>query len=91
MKLFNSIPYTFEEKDFHIRIYYNESSINVAAFQNGYPINGYRFQVKLPKKSDAEKVLEQHSVPYLVKMCKDAIQLKKWDSLSEVIDKTASA
>jgi hypothetical protein len=91
MKLFTSIPYTFEEKDFEIRIYYKESIINVTTFQSDYPSNGYRFQVKLPKKCDAEKVLERYPVPELVEMCKDTIQRKKWQSLSEVINESLSA
>ena len=50
MELFDSIPYTFEKIDFEIRIYYDDVTINVVAFLNGYPANGYRYQVKIPKK-----------------------------------------
>lgn len=91
MNIFNSIPYTFEEKDFEIRIYYDEASINVAAFLIGYPVNGYRFQVKIPKKCDAEKVLEKYPVPDLVEMCKDKIKEKNWERLSKVINDSLSA
>ena len=41
MELFESIPYMFEEESFDIRIYYDDATINVLAFLNGYPANGY--------------------------------------------------
>ena len=49
MELFNSIPHTFEEEGFKIRIYYDDATINFVAFLNGYPANGYRYQLKIPK------------------------------------------
>jgi hypothetical protein len=90
MKLYTSIPYTFEEKDFEIRIYYDEACINVVAFLSGHPANGYRFQAKIPKQCDAEKVLEKYPVPDLVEMCKDTIKEKKWEHLSQVVNEATS-
>ena len=88
MELFDSIPYTFEKKDFEIRIYYNDVTINVVAFLNGYPANGYRYQVKIPKKCDAKKVLENSPVPELVETCKNDIKENKWEELLKIIQES---
>lgn len=85
MELFESIPFTFEEKDFEIRIYYNDVTINVVAFLRDYPANGYRYQVKIPKGCDAKKVLEKYPVPELIETCKNNIREKKWDELQKII------
>ena len=85
MTLFESIPYTIGEKDFEIRIYYDETSINVAAFLLGYPANGYRFKITVPKKCDVKMVLEKYPVPDLVEICKKKIQENHWDSFSKII------
>ena len=45
MELFNSIPFAFKEENYDIRIYYDDVTINVVAFLNGYRANGYRYQV----------------------------------------------
>ena len=88
MELFDSIPFTFEEKDFEIRIYYNEVTINVVAFFRNYPTNGYRYQVKIPKACDAKKVLEEYPVPELIETCKNDIKEKKWNKLQKIIHKS---
>jgi len=85
VELFDSIPYTSEKKDFEIRIYYDDMTINVVAFLNGYPANGYRYQVKIPKGCDPKKVLEKYPVLELVEICKNHIKEKKWDRLSKIL------
>ena len=87
MDLFDSIPYTFGEQNFEIRLYYNDTIINVVAFLRGYPANGYRYQVKIPKGCDAKGVLEEHPVPELVEACKRDIKENKWDKLQKIIHK----
>jgi len=81
MDLFNSIPVTFEGTDYEIRILYDDTTINVVAFLNGHPVNGYRYQVKVPKESSVKKILENHPVPELVQYCKNDIEEKRWDTL----------
>lgn len=88
MELFDSIPYNFEKEDFEIRIFYDAATINVVAFLKGYPANGYRYQVKIPKRFDAKKVLENFPVPELVETCKKDIKEKNWEKLSKVICKS---
>ena len=85
MELFNSIAFTFEGTDFEIRIFYDDTTINVVSFLNGHPACGYRYQVKIPKDSDVKKILENHPVPELVENCKNDIKEKRWDKLLKII------
>ena len=85
MELFDSIPFSFENDNFEIRIFYDAITINVVAFLSTYPANGYRYQVKIPKGSDVKKVLENYPVPELVETCKNDIKEKKWDKLQKII------
>jgi len=85
MELFNSIPYTFENKDFEIRVYFDDVTINVVAFLNGHPANGYRYQVKIPKKCNVKMVLENYPMAELVEVCENHIKEKRWDKLSTII------
>ena len=86
MELYDSKSYTFEEKDYEIRIYFDDVTINVVPFLNDYPANGYRYQVKIPNGCDVRKVLETSPVPELVETCQNDIKNGQWDSLSRIID-----
>ena len=57
MKLLKNIPFDFENKKYEIRILFGDNTINIAAFQNNYPANGFRRQIKLTKNSTPEKAL----------------------------------
>jgi len=91
MELFNSIPVTFEGKNFEIRILYDDTGINVASFRNGYPASGYRYQIKVPKQSSARKILENYPVPELVEKCKNDIQEKRWENLLKIIQENKTS
>jgi hypothetical protein len=85
MNLFESIPFHWDNKDYQIRILYDDSVINVAAFLNNRPINGFRYQIQIPKSCNAEKVLEKHPVPDLVEACKKDITENRWEVIGKVI------
>jgi hypothetical protein len=87
MKLFNKIPMSFDGKDYEIRVLYDDTVINVVAFLDNHPANGYRHQVQLPKKCNVRGVLEQNIVEELVEMSKKDILEKKWEKLSQIIQK----
>lgn len=85
MKLFKKIPFTFEEKGYEIRVLYDNATINVVAFLNNHPANGYRHQVKLPKQCGVEEILERGAATELVEICKNNIVEKRWGTLSKMI------
>ena len=86
MTLFESIPFQWDGKDYQIRILYDDRVINVAAFQNNRPANGFRYQIQIPKSCDAGKVLEKHPVPDLVEVCKKDITENRWEVIGKVIE-----
>lgn len=85
MLLFKKVPMTFEGKEYEIRVLYDENTINVAAFLNNHPVNGFRHQMKLPKKCNVMGVLERDAAHELVEIAKDDIKQKRWDTVINVI------
>ena len=85
MILFNKIPMNFEGKEYEIRLLYDDTTINVVAFHNNHPANGFRHQVKLPKKCDPKGVLEKDAVKELVEISRNDIIDRRWDSISKII------
>ena len=85
MKLFKKIPISIEEKDYEIRVLYDDTVINVVAFLDNHPANGYRHQIKLPNKCNVLEVLEQNIAGKLWEMTKNDIIEIKWEKTYETI------
>ncbi|GBD97567.1 MAG TPA: hypothetical protein ENG80_02625 [Nitrospirae bacterium] len=85
MTLFKKIPVTFADKDYEIRVLYDDASIHVIAFLNNHPANGYRYQIKIPTEFDVERVLGTDVVEELVEMSKNDIIEKRWENLLKVM------
>ena len=81
MILFKKIPFTFQEKEYEIRIYYNDILINVVVFHNNYPATGFRHQVEIPKKETMKELLEQDVIDELGEIAKSDIFEKRWERL----------
>jgi len=81
MLLYKKIPMKFEEKDYEIRVLYDDTTINVVAFLNNYPVNGFRHQIQVPKKFEAKKILKTDAVKELVEITKNDIIEKRWERL----------
>ena len=81
MLLFNKISMTFNKKDFEIRVLYNDTTINVVAFLNNHPANGFRYQIQIPKQIDIKEILETDAVKELVKKSQSDIIEKRWEKL----------
>jgi len=85
MKLFKKIPISIEEKDYEIRVLYDDAVINVVAFLDNHPANGYRHQIKLPNKCNVLEVLEQNIAGKLIEMTKNDIIEKRWEKTYKTI------
>lgn len=85
MKLFKKIPISIEEKDYEIRVLYDDTIINVVAFLDNHPANGYKHQIKLPNKCNVLEVLEQNIAGKLIEMTKNDIIEKRWEKTYETI------
>ncbi|MFC1538927.1 hypothetical protein ACFL6H_05845 [Candidatus Latescibacterota bacterium] len=79
MKLLKKIPFDFENKQYEIRIIFGDNAINIAAFRNNYPANGFRHQIKLLKNSIPEKVLDSEILADIIDRVKNDISEKRWE------------
>ena len=90
MKLFRKVPITFEENTYEIRVYYNDTIINIVAFLNNYPANGFRHQIQLPKKCNVQGILKEVILDELVEMSKKDITEKRGEKLSKIIQENVT-
>ena len=78
MVLFKKYKMPFEDKNFEIRVYYDDRIINVVAFLNNYPASGFRHQIKIPKKWNAKDFLDKKAVQELVEIAKSDVTSRRW-------------
>ena len=85
MKLLKKYPFTFEKNQYEIRVLYGDNTINIVAFNNNHPSNGFRHQIKIMKNSDTEILLKSDVVKGLVEISKNNVVEKTWDNLAEIL------
>ncbi|HUU28703.1 MAG TPA: hypothetical protein VM123_12905 [archaeon] len=85
MILYKKYPLRFEEKDYEIRVLYQDTLINVAAFLNNHPVSGLRHQAMIPKAFDIKAILERGADKELVEMSKKDIVEKRWEKFLKIM------
>ena len=84
MILYKKVPFSFEEKNYEIRVFYDDKTINIVAFRNNYPANGFRHQIKISKSIAIEEILKQKVIDELIEICKKDISEKRWEQLTAI-------
>jgi hypothetical protein len=84
MELHSKIPFSFEDEDYEIRVYYDDSLISVIAFKDNRPINGFRHQIKLAKRESPVGFLNRPVIGELVEMAKTDITERRWARLKGI-------
>ena len=84
MILYKKVPFSFEEKNFEIKIFRDDKTINIVAFRNNYPVNGFRHQIKISKNIPIEEILKQKVIDELIEICKKDISEKRWERLTTI-------
>jgi hypothetical protein len=74
----------FEEKNYEIRVFRDDKTINIVTFRNNYPINGFRHQIKISKSIAIEEILKQKVIDELIEICKKDISEKRWERLTAI-------
>ena len=82
MLLYKKVPHSFAEKDYEIKVFYNTNTINIVAFKNHYPANGFRHQIKISKNLVMKELLQNKVIDELIEICKRDISEKRWDRLT---------
>jgi hypothetical protein len=83
MELFKKIPWEFDEKDYEIRILYQDHLINITVFKGNYPANGFRYQIQLPKSTDVQKLLKFNHFNHMIEYAKEDIKQDRWKPFSK--------
>ena len=84
MILYKKVPFSFEEKNFEIKIFRDDKTINIVAFRNNYPVNGFRHQIKISKSISIEEILKQKVIDELIEICKKDISEKRWERFTTI-------
>lgn len=82
MLLYKQVPYSFTGSNYEIKVFYDDHSINILAFKNHYPANGFRHQIKISKNLAIKEILQQKVIDEFVEMCKKDILEKRWEKLN---------
>ena len=85
MELYKKTPLKWGNENYEIRVLYDDSLINVLAFHNNHPANGFRHQIRLPKNCNVQKMLEKKIVGELVEIAKNEIVENRWGNISKII------
>jgi hypothetical protein len=81
MLLFKKVPYSFAERDYEIKVFYDNNTINIVTFKNHYPANGFRYQIKISKNLVMKEILQQKVIDEFIEICKKDISEKRWERL----------
>ena len=81
MLLYKKVLYSFAERDYEIKVFYDNNTINIVAFKNHYPANGFRHQIKISKNRAMKKILQQKVIDEFIEICKRDISEKRWERL----------
>jgi len=81
MLLYKKVPYSFAESDYEIKVFYDNNTINIVAFKNHYPVNGFRHQIKISKNLVIKEILQQKVIDEFIEICKRDISEKRWERL----------
>jgi len=83
MILYKKIPFIFTEKDYEIKVFYDDNTINIVAFKNHYPANGFRHQIKISKNLAMKEILQEKVIDEFIEICKRDISEKRWERLTQ--------
>ena len=78
MTFYKKIPFSFNDKAYEIRILHDAKLINMVAFYQNYPANGFRYHIQIPNKTDIQSLLRMENLSHLIDMAKDDILQDRW-------------
>lgn len=85
MQLLKKVPLTYQNKDYEIRVLFEDNMINAVIFHDNRPANGYRHRILLPKNCNIEKMLATEIVDELIEISKSDVIEGRGDKLTKAI------
>lgn len=83
MFLFKSIPFSVEKKDYEVKVFYNDTLVNILVFHNKYPANGFRRHGNLPGNHSVESLLNGEAVEEIVEEARQDTVERMWERVLE--------
>jgi len=80
------VPFSFEGKDYEIRIVSDGATIRIRAFLNGKPANGYAYEINTITLFDLKRQIGFDGVKDLIQSAKEDVEQKKWERYLEAVD-----
>ena len=84
MELYKKIPFKFENNLYEIRILHQDNLINIGAFLNNYPANGFRYQIQIPKHVEINKLLDEEHLYEFIDLAKRDITENRWKYFTDL-------
>lgn len=82
------IPFTYDGKEYQIRIISDGATIHIRAFLDDKPANGFAYQIDIMDVFGLNKLLEFDGIKDLIESAKEDIRLKRWPHLLESMEKS---
>ena len=83
MNLFKKVSFAFEERDYEIKVFYNDTLITGVAFHNNYPANSFRHQITVSKKLPVRELLGKDVIDEIIEVSKRDIVERRSERLLE--------
>jgi len=78
MELMKKISFKYEDKSYEIRILSDKNTMNVVAFNNNHPANGFRYHIQIPQKMDPVSLINTDVLQEMVELAKEDIIKDRW-------------
>ncbi len=83
MKVFKTIPWEHDGKEYDIRIMFDDRLINILPFYNNHPANGFRYQMQLSKNIQVRDILKIENFEPTIEDIKEDIINDRWKHFSK--------
>lgn len=77
--------FTVGSKEYEIRVEFKERELEVRAFHNGQPANGYSYHVTLETAHDLNVLAGQDAVKELVAIAKNDVTEQRYEKLIQAL------
>ncbi|MDX2495245.1 MAG: hypothetical protein QNK27_09820 [Desulfuromusa sp.] len=85
MQLLKKVPLMHQNKDYEIRVLFEDNVINAVVFYDNRPANGYRHRILLPEDCNVNNLLATEIVDELIAISKSDVTEGRGDKLTKVI------
>ena len=79
------IPFSFEGKNYEIRVVSDGFTIRIRAFRDNKPVNGYVYEVNSMTVFDLKKQIGFNAIQNLIRLAQNDVEQKNWEKYLEAV------